>query len=87
MLERGLRSHWRGRSANLSVDLNLISVRQALRTPMEVGTEDESSGKGSGSPFVYLSPAKPVTPLIEIGEVRPLSPNKLYLLRQGIVDV
>jgi len=83
--ENNLSLHWRNRSANLSVNMNLIEARRGLRSPTSPLTAISEGTMDSGSPMVHLSPAQTLTPLVEAGEVRPLSPNKLYLLRQGIL--
>jgi hypothetical protein len=67
------------------VTTDLMSVRQALRSPSPSIVDSRSGREESTSFVVHLSPATHVTPLVEEGKVRPLSPNKLYLLRQGII--
>jgi hypothetical protein len=85
ILERKLSSHWRNKSANLSVNLDLISARNSLRSPVKPSAQTPTTARSEESSKVYLTPARPVTPQIEEGEIRPVSPNRIYLLGQGIL--
>jgi len=87
MIERKLSSHWRNKSANLSVNLDLISARISLRSPLTSFAEDTPDSQYSQpSPVVHLSPIPPgLKREIDPGEIRPVSPNRMYLLRQGII--